>query len=111
MAILSLRSYARHRGVALAAVQKAIASGRVSTQPDGRVDSEIADVQWAKTTRWGASNTRNGAGVGGNSSGRKPSDFAEARGERERYTALLCRLKYEEEAGKRSRGSRPRNAR
>jgi hypothetical protein len=95
---LSMRSYARHRGVALSAVQKAIASGRISTQPDGRINPEIADVQWADTTRLGASNTVNGAEGGGDSSGHKPS-YAEARAERERYAALLARLEYEERAG------------
>jgi hypothetical protein len=33
MAIMSLRAYARHRGVELSAVQKAIKTGRISTQP------------------------------------------------------------------------------
>ena len=100
MPILSLRKYAHHRGVALAAVQKAIASGRISTQPDGRIDSEIADVQWAETTRWGASNIVNGAEVKGNSSGHRPSEYAEARIEHERYAALLAKLEYEERAGR-----------
>jgi hypothetical protein len=80
-------------------VQKAIADERISTQPDGRIDPEIADVQWADTTRWGASNAMNGAEVRGHSSGHKPSNYAEARAERERYAALLARLKYEERAG------------
>jgi hypothetical protein len=97
---LSMRAYARHRGVALAAVQKAIASGRISTQPDGSIDPEIADVQWADTTRWGASNTMNGAEVAGDSSGRKLSVYAEARAERERYAALLAKLEYERRAGR-----------
>ena len=100
MPILSLRKYAHHRGVALAAVQKAIASGRISTQPDGRIDSEIADVQWAETTRWGASNIVNGAEVKGNSSGHRPSEYAQARAEREHYAALLAKLAYEERAGR-----------
>jgi hypothetical protein len=99
MANLSMRAYARRRGVALAAVQKAIADGRIVMQPDGRIDPEIADVQWAETTRWGASNIMNGADVGGDSSGHKPSEYAAARAERERYAALLARLKYEERAG------------
>ena len=43
MPILSLRAYARHRGVALSAVQKAIQTKRISTQADGRIDSEQAD--------------------------------------------------------------------
>jgi hypothetical protein len=96
---MTMRAYARRRGVALAAVQKAIASGRISTQPDGSIDPEIADVHWAENTRWGASNIMNGAQVGGDSSGRKPSEYAEARAERERYAAQLAKLKYEERAG------------
>ena len=38
MPVLSLRAYAKHRGVSLAAVQKAIHSGRISTTPDGMMD-------------------------------------------------------------------------
>ena len=38
---MSLRAYARHRGVALSAVQKAIASGRIHPEPDGRIDPTL----------------------------------------------------------------------
>src|ERR1035438_4935976 len=51
MPIMSLRQYARHRGVGLSAVQKAISSKRVSTLKDGRVDSETADAEWKRNTR------------------------------------------------------------
>jgi pyruvate/2-oxoglutarate dehydrogenase complex dihydrolipoamide acyltransferase (E2) component len=47
---MSLRAYARHRGVSLRAVQKAIASGRISTQADGRLDAASADANWASNT-------------------------------------------------------------
>ena len=40
---MSLRAYARHRGVALSAVQKAIATGRIHSEPDGRIDPAKAD--------------------------------------------------------------------
>lgn len=50
MALVSLRAYARHRNVNLSAVQKAIAAGRI-TLIGGKVDPEIADIQWAKNTR------------------------------------------------------------
>ena len=50
MPIMSLRQYARHRGVGLSAVQKAITSKRVSTLKDGRVDSEAADAEWKRNT-------------------------------------------------------------
>jgi hypothetical protein len=99
MANLSMRAYARRRGVALAAVQKAIAHGRIATQADCRIDPEIADVQWAETTRWGASNIINGDEVMGDSSGHKASEYGKARADREHYVALLARLKYEERAG------------
>lgn len=53
--MLSIRAYARHRGVSHTAVQKAIDSGRISVIPgkNGRVkiDPEVADIQWAKNTR------------------------------------------------------------
>ena len=47
---MSLRAYARHRGVSLRAVQKALASGRISTRADGRLDADVADANWARNT-------------------------------------------------------------
>ena len=47
---MSLRAYARHRGVSLRAVQKAIASGRISACKDGRLDADVADANWARNT-------------------------------------------------------------
>ena len=37
MALMSLRQYAKHRGVALSAVQKAIRKNRIHKLPDGKV--------------------------------------------------------------------------
>lgn len=50
MTLVSLRKYAAHRGVSLAAVQKARDSGRI-TLIDGKIDPQVADIQWAKNTR------------------------------------------------------------
>lgn len=50
MAELSLRAYARHRGVTLGAVQKAIATGRIKRLENGKVESETADDEWARNT-------------------------------------------------------------
>jgi hypothetical protein len=47
---MSLRAYARHRGVSLRAVQKALQSGRISALEDGRLDAEVADDNWARNT-------------------------------------------------------------
>jgi hypothetical protein len=47
---MSLRAYARHRGVSLRAVQKALASGRISARSDGRLDAHVADANWVRNT-------------------------------------------------------------
>lgn len=47
---LSRRAYARHRGVAENAVRKAIASGRITLEPDGTIDPEKADRDWVSRT-------------------------------------------------------------
>ena len=47
---LSIRAYARHRGVTDTAVHKAIRSGRVTPEPDGTVDAARADLEWVRNT-------------------------------------------------------------
>jgi hypothetical protein len=47
---LSRRAYARHRGCAESAVRKAIATGRITPEPDGTIDPAKADAQWAAQT-------------------------------------------------------------
>lgn len=47
---VSLRAYARHRGVALSAVQKAIEYGRITKQASGKINVRIADAEWAANT-------------------------------------------------------------
>ena len=47
---ISIRAYARHRGVSHTAVRKAIRTGRITQEQDGTIDPEKADRQWdAKT--------------------------------------------------------------
>jgi pyruvate/2-oxoglutarate dehydrogenase complex dihydrolipoamide acyltransferase (E2) component len=58
MPLLSLRAYAKHRGVSLAAVQKAIHSGRITANADGLIDSDRADAEWAAKTRPGQRRAR-----------------------------------------------------
>ena len=100
MAILSQRAYARHRGVALSAVQKAIETGRISAQADGRIDSEQADVDWEQnTTRHAPPIAKRGqdeddASIFG------ASQYTKARAVREYYQARLARIEYEERVGK-----------
>ena len=47
---LSRRQYAAHRGVSHTAVGKAIASGRITPEPDGSIDPVQADRQWDAQT-------------------------------------------------------------
>ena len=47
---LSIRAYARHRGVSHVAVKKAIDTGRIRPLPDGTIDPAAADAQWAANT-------------------------------------------------------------
>jgi hypothetical protein len=53
--LLSLRAYARKRGVNLSAVQKAIQTKRISVTTDAagrkKIDPAVADIQWAQNTR------------------------------------------------------------
>jgi hypothetical protein len=47
---MSLRAYARHRGVSLPAVRKAIQSGRITTTPEGKIIPSRADAEWRRNT-------------------------------------------------------------
>ncbi len=50
---MSRRSYAAERGVSEAAVCKAIATGRITTVPEGRIDLTRADSEWGAETAAG----------------------------------------------------------
>ena len=58
---LSIRAYARHRGVSDTAVHKAIRAGRITPEPDGTLDPERADAEWARNTEAPRTGTRNTA--------------------------------------------------
>lgn len=47
---LSIRAYARHRGVSHVAVLRAVKQGRVSLEPDGTVDPAKADASWERSS-------------------------------------------------------------
>jgi pyruvate/2-oxoglutarate dehydrogenase complex dihydrolipoamide acyltransferase (E2) component len=103
MALLSLRAYAKHRGVSLAAVQKAIHSGRITPNADGLIDTDRADAEWSAKTRPGQRRARpappsarepaEAAGAGG-------LDYFRARAIRESYLARLAKIEFEEKTAK-----------
>jgi pyruvate/2-oxoglutarate dehydrogenase complex dihydrolipoamide acyltransferase (E2) component len=102
MPLLSLRAYAKHRGVSLAAVQKAIHSGRITPNTDGLIDSDRADAEWNAKTRPGQQQAKAAAAVP-----RDPSeapaaglDYFRARAIRESYLARLAKIEFEERIAK-----------
>jgi len=110
---MSLRAYARHRGVALSAVQKAIASGRIHPEPDGRIDPIKADAQWDRHTRTAQPTTPRvttarpppvalhaSQPAAPTSDDARGVDYHKARAVRETYSARLAKLEFEERTGK-----------
>lgn len=99
-AAISLRSYARHRGVSLTAVQKAIDDGRLSvsvTTVNGVrkiTDPQQADKEWEQNTD----------GDHHSASGNQNDEIAQlkrqAQAMREKYAAATAKLDYEEKVGK-----------
>ena len=47
---LSIRAYARHRGVSHVAVHKAIKAGRIVAEADGTIDPDKADAAWERAS-------------------------------------------------------------
>jgi hypothetical protein len=58
---VSVRAYARRRGVSHVAVLKAIRTGRISREPDGTIDPAKADAEWEAQTQ---PSTRRKTGAG-----------------------------------------------
>jgi len=102
MPLLSLRAYARHRGVSLAAVQKAIRSGRISRNADGLIDSERADAEWNAKTRPGQSRAPLAAAAPLEPAEAPPDglDYFRARAIRENYLARMAKIEFEEKTAK-----------
>lgn len=55
---LSIRAYARHRGVSHVAVLRAAKAGRVYLEPDGTIDPAKADISWERSTEPGRSKAK-----------------------------------------------------
>jgi hypothetical protein len=113
---LSLRAYARHRGVSDSTVRKAIKTGRIRQEADGTIDPEQADRDWVNHTRSPAftqaakdaaaadtstdidSPSTASASVG--ATGKEDQAFHKARLTNEVLKAQRQQLKLEEEKGK-----------
>ncbi|MDA0902671.1 MAG: hypothetical protein O3B09_04615, partial [Proteobacteria bacterium] len=98
---LSVRAYAKHRGISDGAVRKAIKSGRIIRNANGKIDQKLADKQWSKNTdpaqvkeeiKQEVSNY-NPSTLGG------PS-YQQSRAIKEAYNAKLTKLQFEKESKK-----------
>jgi hypothetical protein len=117
---VSQRAYARLRGVSLTAVQKAIATKRITLSPDGTIDPATANAEWERNTF--AGRTLHSAGKqpqapapgprpapprGGSGTLGQPevsndpvAAYLRARAVSETFKAKTAQLEYEERAGK-----------
>ena len=101
MPVMSQRAYSRQRGVSASTVQKAIASGRIHTLPNGQIDSEIADAEWARNTQTQAPPVdRRGQPPEDETEVFGASQYTKARAVREHYQARLAKIDYEERIAK-----------
>ena len=96
MAFMSQRQYAKHRGVAESAVRKAIKSGRITPEGDGRIESKQADTDWEANTISPRAAPRDEDEPGQFGA----SQYTKARAVREHYQARLAKIEYEERIGK-----------
>ena len=117
---VSQRAYARLRGVTLRAVQKAIATKRISLGADGTIDPATANVGWERNTFAGRTlheaggqpqaapptprppPQRGGSGMSGQPevSNDPVAAYLRARAVSETFKAKTAQLEYEERAGK-----------
>lgn len=111
--LLSAKAYAKHRGVSLAAVLKAISEERIKASvrrkgPGYQIDVAQADVEWQQ-------NTDSGQGAPAHAKNRQdqpeptgdhdtedgePITYAQARAQHERFKARLAQLELEQREGK-----------
>src|ERR1039457_3161627 len=98
MAVMTQRAYARKRGTALSTVQRAISSGRISTLPDGRIESDQADQDWAANTKTRGPVVRHQPEDDQEAFG--AAQYTKARAVRVHYQARLAKIEYEEKVAK-----------
>ncbi len=89
--LLSRREYAKYRGGAVSAVQKAIEMGRI-TLTDGKIAPEKADKEWAENTNPAYNSARTDDGFS--------TSYHKSKIMKTTYDAMLKKLEYEERAGK-----------
>jgi hypothetical protein len=98
---LSIRAYAKHRGVSHSAVIKAIKAGRIKKEADGTINPSVADASWQENT---FPDTSVDVEPKFNKTKSEPlvtsgPSYAQSRAVKEAYNARLAKLSYEEKSG------------
>ncbi|MDA8092337.1 MAG: hypothetical protein M0T84_00225 [Betaproteobacteria bacterium] len=124
--LISIAEYARRRGVSHEAVRKAVKAGRI-TLIDGKIDPDVADIQWERNTRKvigrghvapgpaqsvgdGAAQAADAARGSEGALGMPAYDYEASRAKREHHEAGLAALKERERLGELVEISRVRMA-
>ncbi len=106
---LSIRGYARHRGVAESAVRKAIAQGRITKGKNGKINPKIADKEWVQNSDPAQVKAENAFETSDYSQNSAPNpqlnavggpSYQQSRAIKEAYGAKLLRLQFEKESKK-----------
>ena len=102
---LSIRGYARHRGVAESAVRKAISQGRITKGKNGKINPKVADKEWNQNSdpaQIKAETTFETPDYSQNSAPNSLSgpSYQQSRAIKEAYGAKLLRLQFEKESKK-----------
>lgn len=102
---LSLRAYAKRRGITEAAVRKAIKQGRITKNSNGTINPVIADKEWSQNTDPAQIKTTFTEEKPDYSQNSIPStasgpSYQQSRAIKEAYGAKLLRLQFEKESKK-----------
>ena len=97
---LSIRGYARHRGVTDGAARKAIKAGRITKNKNDKIDPELEDKQWSKNTDPAqVKEIKKEEEIKQETGNYNPSPFGpsyqQSRAIKEAYNAKLTRLQFE----------------
>lgn len=93
----SIRGYARHRGVSDKAVRKAIDTGRITLNDDGKIDVKQADADWSDNTDKSKQNLM--VAVDHHAPKKDANSYTKIKTAHELYKAQLTQLALQEKKG------------
>lgn len=97
---VSMREYAKIRGVHLNAVQTAVKSGRIHKTTDGKIDIEKANQEWLQNTDPSKSRHPESFFEHGNENSKvSPSSFQQAKTADVYYRAMIAKAKLKKMTG------------